>query len=556
MEKILDNRYYDLIISNVSAPLYNAGDNITPINEISSLLHVMKEPMDLCDLGQTPYYMFPALYTLESAVSMNQVPGVSQESPELGLQGRGVIVGIVDTGIDYTHPAFMHNDKTTRILSIWDQTQEDSIPPRGFNFGAEYTKELINFALLSDDPFAIVPTVDRIYHGTAVASVIAGRASIEHNFSGVVPEAELVVVKLKEAKQNLKTLLSVSDRSICYQESDIMLGIRYIVEVARRMNRPLVICLAIGSSQGGHDGRGPFSAYVDYLVQSPRIAVVVSGGNEGDNRRHYSHRGESSPYIHEFQLIVGRNDKKFFLEIWPYIPARLFIEIITPAFEISQAVYPSTSGCQKFTFQSNRAEVWVNNIMFEEESGEQLILVRFVNADPGTWRIRIGNSLEEPFSFHCWLPSGDLISNETYFPDSDPNTTITAPADALHSLAITAYNQQDGGVLRESGRGYTRLGQVKPDVTAPGYFVSCAIPQNQYGTITGTGAAAAHTTGIAAMIMEWAYSKGNYTSVTGNQINRLIIREAVREPGLSYPNQVWGYGTVAPEEIFQRLIEL
>lgn len=557
MEKILDNRYYDLIISNAVVPTYNTGDNITPLNEMSSLLHLLKDPMEACDLGVNPYHLFPALYTLESTIC-EEIPNMkaAQEAPEMGLHGRGVIVGVVDTGIDYRHPAFMYNDRTTRIISIWDQTIQGSAPPRGFTFGADYTKELINFALISDDPLAMVPTVDTVGHGTAIASIIAGRPNDDNTFTGVIPEADMVVVKLKEAKRNLKALFSVPENALCFQESDIILGIRYIVGVAQRLNRPLIICLAVGSSQGGHDGKGPSSVYLDYLVQLPKTGVIVSAGNEANNQRHYYNNTQVGPFYNNFQLTVGINDPKFFMEIWPYIPSRLFIEVTAPTFESSQVVYPTmVVGCHKITFQTLRTEIWVNNILFEEETGEQLILLRFQNASPGTWHFRIGSVSDEPFSFHCWLPSGNLISNETFFPDSDPNTTITAQGDAAHPLTVTAYNQLNEEILPESGRGYTRLGQIKPDIGAPGYRIPCAIPENRYGTITGTGAAAAHVAGVAAMVMEWAYSKGNYTAVTGNQVNRLLVREAQRAPDETYPNNIWGYGKLDSEEVFKRLLE-
>ena len=201
MEKILDNGYYALIISNAMVPTYNTGDNITMLNEFNSLLHIPKEQMEVCDLGINAYHSFPDLYTLESSVSIERSGvGAVQRAAGFGLHGRGVIIGIVDTGIDYRHPAFKFNDRTTRILSIWDQTQVGSTPPRGFSFGAEYTRELINFALISEDPLSIVPTVDPNRHGTAIASIIAGRPNDDYNFSGVVPDADLVVVKLKEAK--------------------------------------------------------------------------------------------------------------------------------------------------------------------------------------------------------------------------------------------------------------------------------------------------------------------------------------------------------------------
>jgi subtilisin family serine protease len=553
MEKILDNRYYDLIISNAMVPSYNTGDNITTLNEINSLLHITKNQMDACDLGVNPYHSFPSLYTLESSVSIEKSGiGAVRKNPDLGLVGRGVIIGIVDTGIDYRHPAFMYNDKTTKILSIWDQTQEGKTPPRGFTYGTEYTRKLINFALVSENPFAVVPTVDTVRHGTAIASIIAGRPNEDYNFSGVVPDADLLVVKLKTAKENLKNLFFVPENTLCYQESDIILGIRYLVTAAQKLNRPLVICLALGSSQGGHDGRGASSIYLDYLIQRPKIGAAVSAGNEGDSRRHYFNNTQSEPYVNSFQLNAGANDKGFSMEIWPYIPSRLFIEITTPTQETSQIIYPTFGECKKIVFQSIESVVWVNNIIFEEESGDQLMLVRFQNIAAGTWYFRVGSMDHEAFSFHAWLPSGSLISNETFFLDSDPDTTITSQGDAVHPLTVTAYNPLDGNILKESSRGYTRMGLVKPDVGAPGYQLPCALPDFQYGTATGTGAAAAHAAGIAAMIMEWAYNKGNYTAVTGYQINRLMIRGAKRDSLYVYPNNVWGYGQLDAENIFRQ----
>ena len=554
MEKILDNRYYDLIISNAMVPSYNTGDNITTLNDMNSLLHIPKDQMEPCDLGINPYHFFPALYTLESSVSIEKSGiGSVQRTPGLGLIGRGVIVGIVDTGIDYRHPAFKYNDRTTRILSIWDQTQVGSTPPRGFTFGAEYTKELINFALISETPFSIVPEVDTVRHGTAIASIIAGRPNDDYNFSGVVPDADMVVVKLKEAKENLKRLFFVPQGTLCYQESDIILGIRYLVATAQRLNRPLVICIALGSSQGGHDGRGASSIYLDYLVQTPKLGVVVAAGNEGSSRRHYFNDTRSVPYLSNFRLNVGINDKGFSMEIWPYIPSRLFIEVTAPTFESSRTIYPSFANCERIVFQSVDTVVWVNNNIFEVESGDQLILVRFENVAPGTWYFRVGSVENEPFSFHCWLPSGNIISNETFFLDSSPDTTITSQGDAVHPLTVAAYNQNDGTILNESSRGYTRLGLVKPDVSAPGYLLPCALPDFQYGTATGTGAAAAHAAGVAAMVMEWGYNKGNYTAVTGYQVNRVIIRGAKRDPVNIYPNNVWGYGQVDAENMFRQL---
>ena len=149
-----------------------------------------------------------------------------------------------------------------------------------------------------------------------------------------------------------------------------------------------------------------------------------------------------------------------------------------------------------------------------------------------------------------------MISNETYFLNSNPDTTITSPGNGRHQLTVTAYNDTNNSILPESSRGYTRIGEIKPDLAAPGYQLTCAVRGGQYGTVTGTGAAAAHTAGIVAMVLEWAIVRGNYPRMTGNNVNRLLISGAVRSSGNVYPNNIWGYGQVDVNRLFERLASL
>jgi subtilisin family serine protease len=554
LEKVLDNDYYDLMINNVSIPMYDTGDNITTLNFRNSLVHILKTNSDPCNLGVYPYHNFPTLYAPTSTISIEKSGiGTVQRNPFLGLFGQGIIVGVIDTGIDYQHQAFLYNDDTTRILSIWDQSIQNGPIPEGFTFGTEYRKEIINLALKSDNPLSIVPSVDTNGHGTSIASVIAGKPNAEGTFSGIVPESELVVVKLKDAKQNLKEIFFVPNDTVCFQESDIILGIRYLISFAQSVSRPVVICIALGSSSGGHDGSGALSNYLNYLGRLPGIGLSVSAGNEGNDRRHYFNNTKEPPFYNDFELRVGERDKMFSMEIWPYALGRFAVDISTPNRESTQLIYPTIGSCRMFNFIFTPSVLWVNNFIFEEETGDQLILLRFRDALPGVWSIRIQSIDNEPISFHSWLPSGNLLSNETFFLNPNPDTTITSPGNGLHQLTVTAYNQFNDSILLESSRGYTRSGQVKPDIAAPGYELPCALPRNQYGSITGTGAAAAHTAGAIAMILEWGISRGNYTSMTGYDVNRLIIRGGRREGANVFPNNIWGYGQLDVNNLFRRL---
>jgi subtilisin family serine protease len=557
MQKILDENYYDLIISNIMIPTYDTGDNITPMDLRHSLAHIPVDSANPCDLGTYPYNAFPSLLTLSSTVSLEKSGiGTVQRNPYLALFGRGVIVAVIDTGIDYRHQAFLYNDGTTRILSIWDQTIQEGTPPEGFTYGTEYTREYINVALKSENPLSIVPSVDTNGHGTAIASVIAGKPSLEQAFSGVVPESDVLVVKLKQAKYNLKKIFFAPQDAECYQESDLIIGISYVTSVAQRLNRPVVICVAMGTNQSSHDGRGATSFITNYLAQQPHTAITMSTGNEANKRRHYFNSTTAEPYQNSFELRIGENDKLFSIELWPFAPARLSIEITAPNRETTGQVYPALGECRRFAFVFNPSVIWVNNYIFEEETGDQLILMRFQDPLPGIWNIRVQNLDNGPFSFHAWLPSGDLISEDTFFMNSNPDTTITSPANATNPLTVTAYNQFNDTILPESGRGYTRTGFVKPDIAAPGYELTCAVPGNLYGSITGSGSAAAQAAGVVAMVFEWAIPRGNYTNITGNDVNRLLIRGAQRSSGITYPNNIWGYGQIDVNTLFERLTNI
>lgn len=553
MHKILDEEYYDLITDNILLPTYNSND-ITPINDKYSILHVARSNNDICNLGLYLYHQFPSIFTLNSTASLDK-SGVSnvQRNPYLALFGLGVLVGVIDTGIDYQHPAFRNSDNTSRIAYLWDQTIQDGPIPEGFVYGTEYNKETINQALQSDDPLSIVPSTDPDGHGTAIASIMAGTPSEENSFSGIAPQAEFVVVKLKEAKQSLRRISFVPEDALCFQETDIMLGIRYLISTAERLNRPIAVCIALGTSQGGHDEYGATSSYITTLSQGFGLGISVAAGNEGNKRRHYFSSIVAAPYSQTFELKISAQDTLFAMEIWTYTPGRLNIELISPTGESTQLVYPRLGDCNRFSFVFHPSVVWINNFLLEKVTGDQLILIRFQNPMEGIWRFQVHNMENEPFSFHSWLPSGELISDETFFLNSSPDTTVTSPANAPMPLSVTAYNQINNSILITSSRGFTRNNQVTPDIAAPGYELTCALPGNRYGVLTGSGAATAHASGIVAMLLEWAIVRGNYPYITGYDINRLIARGSIKSPTETYPNNIWGYGQINIDELFNKL---
>lgn len=555
MHKALDENYIDLLIENNLADNIRHDYDITRINERYSILHSPKETLNMCYLGVNPYHVFPTIYTLCSEVSLES-SGVSliQSNPNFDLYGQGVLIGFIDTGIQYQHPAFLNPDGTSRILSIWDQTVEHNGTRSNIPFGSEFDNDLINIALMNGNPLFLVPSTDEIGHGTMLAGIAAGSADEAQNFRGAAPKAELVVVKLAHAKKFNRAVFQIPDTVVCYQETNILLGIEYIKKIADQLKRPVVICVGLGSSQGSHEGHSALSLYLDNLSSIPRTSICVAAGNEGNKRRHYSGIILNEETYNEIELRVGEPDKQFSMEIWQNSPGRLDIKILSPTGEQTAVVHPQLKSCVEHEFIFSNSTVYINNIIAEEESGEQLILLRFSNIMSGIWKIQVFNTDHMDSYFNAWLPTGNIISDETFFLKSDPYTTITSPANSRNSVTVTAYNQMNNSILIASSRGFSANGTIDPDVAAPGFMLKGPNLKDGYGSATGTGAAAAHTAGIMALILEWNVLKGHYTTISGRDINRLLIRGAVRDASMDYPNRTWGYGRLDLMGMFRSLV--
>jgi len=237
------------------------------------------------DVEASHFEFFPKILSpLDQAINTDAGITPVIEHPYLGLSGKGVIIGIVDTGIDYTKEVFTHEDGTTKILSLWDQTLDGPRGP-GVYFGGEFSKEKIQEALKAENPFDIVPSMDTDGHGTFLASVAAGRQTAD--YIGAAPGADLIIVKLRRANQYyIDRFFRPPDEPNLYESSDFLLGVNYIVEKATQLNTPLVLCIGMGSNQGTHDGNSILEDYISFISKIPGYAAVTAAGNESNAKHH------------------------------------------------------------------------------------------------------------------------------------------------------------------------------------------------------------------------------------------------------------------------------
>lgn len=555
--KITSNDFADFIINyNQNTKMFDQFPNITThiLNDRYAFGYVPVNQMTASTITQYGYTVIPACYGLSSEKSI-EASGITRlrRLPKFDLRGEGILIGIVDTGIDYTNSIFRKADGTTKILSLWDQTIDSENYPTDYLFGTQYIAADINKALQSDEPFNIVPSRDEIGHGTIMAGIAVGNEVLENNFSGVAPDSELVIVKLKQAKQVLRDFYIIPENVPCYQENDIMWAFRYLITSARNLKRPMVICIGLGTSQGSHDGRGPLSTILSIGGRFSGICVIVAAGNEGNMRRHFYSTIDPSIGYSTVELNVDNNEAGFSMELWGTSPNTYSIDIMSPTGEYIPRIPESLKLNRDISFVFERTRITVDYQMVESTTGDQLILLRFRNPTAGTWRFQVYGKGNLQGSFHIWLPMGKFISENTFFVQSDPYTTVTSPGNSQIPITVTAYNSDNNTLYAQASRGYSRINTVKPDLAAPGVNIMAPTLDQGFAPVTGTSVSAAHTAGVAAIIMEWAIIKNNYPGVSSVEVKKFMQRGAKRTAGQTYPNRDWGYGILDVFNVFDIL---
>lgn len=576
---ILSEDTYDIITDfSASEFLRDETDCYETIGEEFLILYLSGLGIRSPEIDFFPYHNMPKLYGLmqlspsgssdTAPLSSGEAPGAAPfdpgaliasgitqvQRPPLNLTGQGVILCFIDTGIDYRDPAFLDENGNSRILALWDQTIQTGTPPDGLKYGSEYRREDINRALRSEDPYSIVPSLDTNGHGSVLAGVAAGSLVRQGSpYIGAAPNADIVVVKLKECKQYLRNFYLVPDGVPAYQENDIMLAIKYAESFVRLFERPVVICLGLGTNQGDHAGSSSLSRYLSYYAIRRSRAAIVCGGNEGNAAHHYHgmlNELTSEGSFRDVEIRVSEGCLGFWLEIWGTLPDAFNLSLRTPGGENIPELRLGLQQSITYSLIYEKSRVTIDSTLVEENSGEELILVRIQDPTPGIWTFRISaiGRLHNG-SFHMWLPITEFLSAPVYFLNPDPSMTLTEPSMAPEVMSVSTYNAENNSFYAESGRGFGRTGQIRPDLSAPGVNVSTI-----RGRRTGSSLAAAITAGAVAQFFQWAVIEGNNRLAESREIRSYFIRGAVRTPGLSYPNREWGYGRLNLEETFQALL--
>ncbi len=575
-ERILSEDVYDYITDFPLSGFAGLGEALcyTDIDNLYTIVYLDRKGLPNFGVEQFQYQSVPKLYGLMQLAAAGNTfnpdaliaSGITQvQRAPLNLTGRGCVLCVVDTGIDYTMDVFRDENGNSRIRAIWDQTIQTGTPPEGFLYGSEYTRDDINAALQSSAPYEIVPSRDENGHGSILAALAAGsNVTGAQRYIGAAPDADIVMVKLKECKDYLRRFWLVPEGVPAYQENDIMLAVQYADSYAKELSRPVIVCLGLGTNMGDHAGNSALSRYLNAVAVRRSRAIVVCGGNESNSAHHYRGRrsaaggaqdsASAAPAENDMnvEVRVSENCSGFVMECWSSLPDTLQVSLRSPGGETIPPLRLNNGQSITYRLVYESTIITLDSTLVEPSSGEQLLRFRLEQPTPGIWTFLVSSAeILYNGTFDMWLPISEFLDAPVYFLRPDPYITLTEPAMATDVISVTSYNSANLSFAIDSGRGFSRTGAIRPDFAAPGVNVSTID-----GSRSGSSLAAAITAGAVAQLFQWAVVEWKSPYAESRELKSYLIRGASRSADLTYPNREWGYGRLNVAGTFEAIAEI
>ena len=523
---------------------YACGDIIT---DTIGVISVRLEDVDklLKDAPQIISLSIRSMFVLQD-ISPSSVDNINniKINPYLDLTGRNVLIGMVDTGIDYLNEEFIKEDDTSRVVSIWDQTIQDSTDDNVY-IGKVYSNDQINNAIKAyrnnEDPYEIVPSRDEVGHGTKAAGII-GAKGYTNEFQGIANESNFVIVKLFESTNFKKQLRENNLQEISvYNSSEVVAGLEFLRRTAVERNQPMVIYIGVGSTEGSHDGTNLLSRYVTLLGNNRGICCVAGVGNEGDSQGHASGYIKSVGDIKVVDLKIPREIKYFQLNIWVRRPNVASINVISPTGESSTIIEAKIGKIQPIKFVFLNTTMVIRYYQPDHFTGHELINIVFNDIKPGIWSFNLIGEYIIDGRYDIWLSPKNTLPENTVFLEPDPFITLTMPSEAVNVVTVAYYGNKNA-LIAASGKGFNTNNLVNPDISTIGINILTTKVSGGVTTFSGSSAAAAVLAGACAILLQWGIVDGNDTTMYTKKIRSYLMYGASRNQIYKYPSKELGYG--------------
>ena len=539
------NREWDLIIKysgNLDRVREVASDVLELQNEYAIITIRESLIMILTQFPEIEYIEKPKRLFFQVANGRRVSCIDAVQDTRFALFGQGILVAVIDSGIDYENADFRNEDGSTRIRYLWDQSlvpAEGRVPPEGYSIGAEYTAAQIDEALRQpsiQERRRLVPSMDTSGHGTAVAGVAAGNGRNSNGqYAGVAPQSELIVVKLGNPRKEGFP-----------RTTELMQGLDYVIRKALELRIPVAVNISFGNTYGSHDGTSLLERFIDDISNIWKSSICIGSGNEAASAGHTSGVMEEDRDT-VIQLAVQNNQPTLSIQIWKEYTDVIDISLVSPA-GVTVGPIQEVLGPQRFTV--GQTEILLYYGEPSPYSTAQEIYIDMLPKDTyitgGVWKIVLTPRKIVSGAYELWLPSENVVNRGTGFLFPTDNTTLTIPSTASRAITVGAYNALTFAYADFSGRGYTREERlVKPDLAAPGVDITTVAVGGGYAQFTGTSFATPFVTGSAALLMEWGIVRENDPFLYGEKVKAYLRRGARPLPGFAvYPNPQVGYGAL------------
>lgn len=542
-----EGREWELIIkySGSLEPVRKVSVSVTELMNGYAVIVVREDRIgELAAFPEVEYVEKPKSLYFEADVGRQASCIDTVQAAPYDLSGRGVLVGIIDSGIDYENPDFRNDDGTTRIAAMWDQSVPGN-PPAGYTEGTEYTREEINEVLLGagvspGESAGTVLSRDTSGHGTAVAGIAAGngKGSAGRQYRGAAPEAELLIVKMGIQRQGGFP-----------RTTELMMGVDYVMRKALSIRKPVAINISFGNTYGSHDGTSLVERFLNDMSNIWKNVICIGSGNEGASAGHAAGRVTDDEAAVQ-ELAVQEREPSLSVQVWKSYVDEMDISVVSPSGE-RVGPFREILGPQRFILENTELLIYYGEP--KPYSVRQEIYISFIPVqfyvDSGVWRIILTPRRLVDGTYQMWLPAQAALNVGTAFLTPDSTSTLTIPSTASLAVTVAAYDARTFSYADFSGRGpaavYEGSDVPKPDLAAPGVLVNAPVPGGGYRAFSGTSFAAPFVTGSAALLMEWGIVQGNDPYLYGEKVKAYLRRGARELPGYSeWPNSLLGFGAL------------
>ena len=486
--------------------------------------------VNLANINTIQYIELPKQLITSDAQS-NRAACVLQNRESFDLKGEGVLIGFIDSGIDFTHPAFRWEDGKTRIDYIYDLSEGREI----------YNSEIINEALENSNPYSIVPVYDVTEHGTHVAGIACAGGNISEELYGVAPRSSIAMVKCTRG------LFAIS--------TNIMRGIRFLIDRSQELSKPLVINISLSTNDGSHNGSSLLEQYISTIATLERVTIVIAAGNEGDTSHH---KGGELQEEQSIYLNISPSERFLAINLYKSVLPRLSLVMVSPSGNISSEIIID-EGYFEGNIGRDRYQIFYTGPKPFDLIGEIAIAIipdRDEFISQGQWEIRMKVLNGYSGKYDMWLPISEILNPRTRFLEPTVLNTLGIPATVTNIISVGSYNYINNTISSFSGRGREGAGnRTRPDLVAPGENIMSVAPNRSFTSKSGTSMATPHVSGIAALMMQWGIVNRNDLYLFGERLKYYLLISAKRiRTDIIYPDPSWGYGEVCFDMALEEVI--